>query len=87
MAVIYLCHIIGQSDKIIKADRTIILRRFYFLNMIYLIKIEIIFFAVKYDLAIFICLKNNLFCMTNRFRFFAKVKICVLTKDPEFDTR
>ena len=84
MDVIYLCHVIGQRDKVIKAYISVIFRRFYLLNMITFIEIESVIRAVKYNLTVFIGHKFYFFCIV---AVFAEVEVRVFGKDPESDAR
>ena len=84
MSVIHQCHVVGQGDKVIKTDRSVILRRFYLLNMVSLVEVECIVLSVKQDLTVFIGLQNDHFCVV---RLFAEIEIRIFGKDPESDTR
>ena len=79
------CHIICQSDQIVKADGGVIVRCLNFLNMVTHAKKEtipvfLVFISVEYDLSFFVCRQRDLLCIIG---VSPEINVRVLCKDLE----
>ena len=86
MAVVYQRHVVGQRDKVVKPDRSVIFERFDLTDMISFVEEESILITVKYDLTVFICRKDQFFY---RITVVVKteIKVGVFCENSETDVR
>ena len=86
MAVVYQRHVIGQRDKVVKPDRSVIFGRFDLTNVISFVKEEHVLMAVKDDLTVFIGREDQFF-----YRLIVivetEIKVRVFRENSEADTR
>ena len=86
MAVVYQRHVVGQRDKVVKPDRSVIFERFDLTDVISFVEEESILITVKYDLTVFICRKDQFFY---RITVVVKteIKVGVFCENSETDVR